>query len=192
MIALGRIERQRQRREDRAEKQPGAELARDEIGVLALPAKARRLRQRLLHHGRGVDENLDLRRAKAAMRAAATSQPASCFRRALDDVVIVAVARIDRDIAGALIGESRQRIAGRPVIHPQHQDAGGLGPKRGGIGAARRRRSQPVHVAGGAGREPGGKPLAGAFDRSGRSCLADVETKLQRLRLKRAQKSRSA
>ena len=60
MIAVGVVARQVGRGEDRAEKQPRAEFARDEIGVLALPAQSRRLRQRLFHHGGGIDEHLDL------------------------------------------------------------------------------------------------------------------------------------
>ena len=78
MIGLGIIARQLERGEDRAEKQPRAELARHEIGVLALPAQPRRLRQRLFHHGGGVDEHLDL-----AIRRCAASQRASAFRRFL-------------------------------------------------------------------------------------------------------------
>ena len=46
--------------EDRAEKQPGAMLAADQIGVLALPAEAGGFCQRLFHHRRGVDEDLDV------------------------------------------------------------------------------------------------------------------------------------
>ena len=57
---LGRIGRQIERGEDRAEEQPRAEFARDQIGVLALPADAGRFRQRLFHHRRGVDEDFDL------------------------------------------------------------------------------------------------------------------------------------
>ena len=57
MIAVRLVARQFGRGVDRAEKQPGAEFARDEVGVLALPAQSRRLRQRLFHHGRGIDEH---------------------------------------------------------------------------------------------------------------------------------------
>ncbi len=77
MIDVGVVARQLQRGEDRAEKQPGAEFARHQIGVLALPAQSRRLRQRLFHHGGGVDEHLDL------APDAATSQRASAFSRFL-------------------------------------------------------------------------------------------------------------
>ena len=41
-----------------AEEQPGAVLAGDEIGVLALPADAGVLRQRLFHQRRGINEHL--------------------------------------------------------------------------------------------------------------------------------------
>src|SRR5882724_13417870 len=55
MIGLGLVARQVERGVDRAEKQPGAEPARDQVGVLALPAEAGGLRQRLFHYGRGID-----------------------------------------------------------------------------------------------------------------------------------------
>ncbi len=41
MVAFGFVGRDFGRREDRAQKEPGAEIAADEIGVLALPAKTR-------------------------------------------------------------------------------------------------------------------------------------------------------
>ncbi len=60
MIGLRRIERQFQRREQRAQKQPRAELARHHVGVLALPAEPGGFGERLLHHRRGVDEDFEL------------------------------------------------------------------------------------------------------------------------------------
>src|SRR5579871_5207695 len=60
MIVFPRIGRKRQRRQYKAEKQPRAEFARHQIGVLALPAEASLLRQRLFHHRRGVDEDFHL------------------------------------------------------------------------------------------------------------------------------------
>ena len=192
MIALGRVARQRQRGEDRAKKQPGAEVARDEIGVLALPAKARRLRQRLLHDRRGIDEHLDLGRVEALIAGGGRELSRELLQAAFDDLVIIAVAGVDRDVARAFVGESRQRIAGRRVIRPEHHDADRLRPEFAGIGAARLSRGKPVHVSGRARGEPGGKAFAGAFDGGRRGDPANVETKLQRLRPKRAQKSRSA
>ncbi len=58
MILFARVRLDVERREDGADEQPRAEFARDEIGVLALPAEARLLRQRLLHHRRSIDEEL--------------------------------------------------------------------------------------------------------------------------------------
>src|SRR5262249_43329658 len=58
MVGLGPVVRQLSGKQEFAEEQPGAELARDEVGVLALPAQSCRLRCGLLHHRRGVDEYL--------------------------------------------------------------------------------------------------------------------------------------
>ncbi len=66
-----RVRLQLQLSQDHAEEQPATVLARDEVGVLALPADPRRLRQRLLHHRRGVDEDLQLaRRLRSTMNRA--------------------------------------------------------------------------------------------------------------------------
>src|SRR6185369_7352395 len=56
-VALGRVRRQGGGGEDRAQEKPVAERARDQDRVLALPAEPGGLRERLLHHGRGVDEH---------------------------------------------------------------------------------------------------------------------------------------
>ena len=56
--------------QDHAEEQPAAMLAADEVGVLALPADPRRLGERLLHHRRGVDEDLQLGRRLSTMNRA--------------------------------------------------------------------------------------------------------------------------
>ena len=62
-------------RQDGAQKQPGAELARHQVGVLALPAEPRRLAQRLFHQRRGVDEHLDLGAALARQAPATRLSP---------------------------------------------------------------------------------------------------------------------
>jgi len=77
MAGVGLIARQFQRGEDRSEEQPRAIMARDEIGVLALPAEPGGLRQRLLHHRRGATNTL------TSPPAAASSQRASVFSRFL-------------------------------------------------------------------------------------------------------------
>ena len=76
MIGLRRVGRQLGAGEDRAEEQPGAELAADEIGVLALPAEAGRGGERLFHQRRGVDEDLHL--AAGARLEAAGEAPSAC------------------------------------------------------------------------------------------------------------------
>ena len=65
MVRLRRVGRELRRREDRAEEEPRAEFAADEVGVLALPAEPGRLGERLLHHRRGVDEHLHVARRRA-------------------------------------------------------------------------------------------------------------------------------
>ena len=74
MVGLRRVRRQLDVGEDRAEKQPGAEVAADQISVLALPADAGGRGKRLLHQRRGIDEHLDRRR-----RLRAAKRAASCF-----------------------------------------------------------------------------------------------------------------
>src|SRR5262249_4814192 len=93
VIDLRRVRRQIERGEDRAEKQPRAELARDQIRVLALPPEAGGGGERLLHHRRGVDENLHV---AAGLRSQPTGQ---CLEAELDEVVVVVAARVDRDRA---------------------------------------------------------------------------------------------
>ena len=104
MIAFGVVGRQIERGEDRAEKQPGAELARHQVGVLALPADAGGRGERLFHHRRGVDEDLDL-------AAGRVDQPAANrFEPRFDHVVIIVAAGIDRDAAARAVFQDRQRI----------------------------------------------------------------------------------
>ena len=107
MVGLRRVRRQLERGEDRAEEQPRAEVARDEIGVLALPAEAGRRGERLLHHRRGIDEHLRRSGTAGLWRA----RPARSFRRALDHVVIVAMSRINGNIAAGGRSQPGQRIA---------------------------------------------------------------------------------
>ena len=97
MVLLRRVRLDLGRGEDRAEKQPRAELAADEIGVLALPADAGGFGERLFHDRRGVDEDLHVAAGPGDDAAGDLLQPA------LDDVVIVAVLRIDGDRAAVAL-----------------------------------------------------------------------------------------
>ena len=90
-VIRGRVRLQLEAGQDHAEEQPAAMLAADEIGMLALPADAGRLGERLFHHRRGVDEHLELGRRLLDDEARQRLQ------RLLDRLVIVAALRIDRD-----------------------------------------------------------------------------------------------
>ena len=132
MIALRRIGLDLERGEDRAQEQPRAEFARHEIGVLALPADARRRRERLLHHRRGIDEDLDVAAIGLGDPAREPLQPP------LEHVVIVAALahRPRRRRARAVRAPASGSCGGR-VIHAQRDDALGLAPqiRRVGCGA---------------------------------------------------------
>ena len=136
-------------------------FARDEIGVLALPAEPGLRRDRLFHHRSGVDEDLDL---------------AGCYglhargerlELRLDDVVIVGALRIDRDGAARAHAKRLQRVPLRPVAKPKHDDAFGLGPDGAGRLAPIFIVGEPCHVAVAAGCEKIFQGGAGARRRVG-------------------------
>jgi hypothetical protein len=106
MVGVGLVGGSSARREDRAEEQPRAEFAGDEIGVLALPAEAGGGGQRLLHHRRGVDEHLHLAplRGKPARRRS--------FSRPL---------MIRRDSRGAGIDRDRAAVRLRQQLRADHR-----------------------------------------------------------------------
>src|SRR3546814_19362021 len=74
---------QRERGVDRAEEQPTAVIAADEVGVLALPAEPGGFGKRLFHHRRGIDEHLEI-----GARRLGHHPPRERLQFALDQVVI--------------------------------------------------------------------------------------------------------
>ena len=72
--------------------------------------------ERLLHDRCGVDEHLHAPPAPRGKLAGDFLEPT------FDDIVIVAVPRIDRDRAALALVEHVQRVARRAVIHAQHDD----------------------------------------------------------------------
>ena len=77
MVALRRVGRQLEASGRSRRGTARSRMSRDDqVGVLALPAEPGLLRQRLLHHRRGVDEDLEL-----APASAAPIQRASAFSR---------------------------------------------------------------------------------------------------------------
>src|ERR1700733_8792944 len=104
MILLRHVLRQFKRRENGAEEEPRAELARHQIGMLALPADARRGGKRLFHHGRGIEEHLDVAAGFLDQPAPETLQPR------LDHVVIIVTARVNGNATVRAPFQNRQRI----------------------------------------------------------------------------------
>src|SRR5262249_6506524 len=89
---------------DLAQEEPGAQRARDQIRVLALPADAGALGERLFHHRRGVDKYLEI--AAPALR----DEPGERLQPRLHDVVVIATARVDGDRPALGLGERGERV----------------------------------------------------------------------------------
>ena len=192
MIVLRCIGRQIERGEDSAEEQPGAELERNQVGVLALPAQPCRFGERLLHHGGGIDEHLDVAAGLFDQPAAKLLQPR------LDHLVVIVALGIDRDGAARALFQDRERIAARAVIDAEQHDRAHLRPHRARIAAAVGLGRHPIHVAMGAFGEEGSQPLGGQRDRIRPRHADDVKAlrpggfDKRGLQLSRCQKSRSA
>ena len=140
VVALGRVGRQVQRGEDRAKEEPVPQFARQDVGVLALPAQPRRLRQRLFHHRRGIDKDLDLGSRLIDQPAADALQPR------LDQVVIVAALRIDADRAPVRAVKVHTGIVAGGIDLGQHHDRPRFSPQRGRVAAPVRPLGHPAHL----------------------------------------------
>ena len=175
MVALGGIDRQFQRGEDRPKKEPRSQLAADQIGVLALPAQPRRLSQRFLHHRRGVDEDLNLRRLGPCLAASGIDQPApEPLELLLHHVVVIAVLCVDRDRRAVLLRQHRSGVVLGAVVLGQHDHRARLGPERRRVAAPMGALGHPAHLPMVPRLEKGRQPLgqlrhvAGAADAAGR------------------------
>ena len=179
MIRFRRVGRQFDRQEQFAEEQPGAEAARHQVGVLALPAMARLLRGELFHQRRRVDEHLQ------ALVVGVPDEAAELLQPALHHVVIVAALRIDRDRAAFALLQHVARIARRPVVQRHRHDGARLGPQGRGIDALLGAVDQPAHVALKAAFEERGHPLHPLLPCLGRQLRGreghGVEAEVQRL-----------
>ncbi len=180
--------------QDGTEEQPRAEVAGNQIGVLALPAQPCHLRQRFFEQGSRVDEHLDL-----CLRGTRDELRGQRFQPALDDVVIIPVAGIDGDGAFLPPFQRVEWIGFRAVIHRQHDRARRLRPHGTRVTAAGLRFFQPTHGGVVASAECRRQTLCGKGDVSlhiGKAHDADgVETESRRfiadMVLKATQKSRS-
>src|SRR5690606_1505595 len=158
--------------QDGPQEQPVAVCAAEQVGVLALPAQARPLSQRLLHQGGGVDEDLDLLTQPRGDLTGQDLQPS------LDDLVIVVAARIDGDVARRRLLKLWPGVFVRTVVHAQDDGRLGAVPHGGGVGAALQRRLHPAHVAVAARIDEIGQPFARAPRLSGRGEAAHAEAQL--------------
>src|SRR5260221_5730144 len=109
--------------------------------MLALPADAGGLGQRLFHDWRRVDKDLD-------GAAVALAHPAAeHLELLLDDIVVVAVARIDGDVAFPRRHAGMLRGFQGAVIEAEDHDPARLGPECRGIGPAVGLVAKPTHIA---------------------------------------------
>src|SRR5437763_5099972 len=109
--------------------------------MLALPAETGGLGQRFLHDGGGIDEKLDLAAIGLAHPAAER------LELLLEDIVIVAMAGIEGDIAGNAVARGAAGCLRRPIVEAENDDGARRRPERTGIGAARGFVGEPAHVA---------------------------------------------
>ena len=141
MVGLGCIRRQGRAGEDRAEKEPGAEIAADEVCVLALPTEAGLLGERLFHQRGSVDEDFHIRAGECGDLAG------ELFEAGLDEVVRVPPPRVYGDVADLALDEGVEGVVVRTVIHRDDEGRAGLRPHRGRRAAAGERVFQPAHLA---------------------------------------------
>ena len=140
MTDLGRILGQVQRGENRAQKEPTAQIARQKIGVLALPAQARRLPQGLFHNGGCIDKNLDLAPGLIQQPAPQPLQPP------LHQIMVILALRINTHHPAVALGQPGHRIAFRRVGLGQHDDRPRLRPERPRIAAPILTFGHPAHL----------------------------------------------
>ena len=116
-------------------------MPRHEVGVLALPAVAGRLRRGLFHQRRGVDEDLQV------VAVGVPDEAAERLQLALHHLVVVAALGIDRDRRALALLSTSSGSAGRRVVERQRHDRPGLVPQALRIGALLGALAQPAHVA---------------------------------------------
>ena len=134
-------------------------LARNEVGVLALPAKAGGLPQRLFHHRGGIHEHLDPDLAQPAPGGLHHQPAGEGLQRLFHRVVVIGTLRIGGDAGAIMPRRQRQRVASRGIAHAQRDNALRLAPQRGGRAAVVGAAFHPRHFA----VAPIGQPLREAL-----------------------------
>ena len=96
--------------------------------MLALPAEPGHRPERLFHHRRGIDEDLDVVLAQAPAAGLGDEPAGKLLQLALDDVVIVPVPGIDGDRAAIGPTQNGERVLVRTVIHGQDDNRAHVRP----------------------------------------------------------------
>jgi len=86
--------------------------------VFSLPAQPGKLRQRLLHHRRRIDEYFYV-----AVAGPFQQKGGKFLESSFDEVMIIAMARVDGNRRAVALRERRARIDGGAVIDAEHDDA---------------------------------------------------------------------
>ncbi len=142
--------------------------ARNKVGMLALPANARGLRQRLFHHRRRVHEHLHFARLSGTRDDVLSKR----LLHALHHLVVVAISGIDRDVAAITLLQRGERIVIRCVGQSKRDDGPRLRPERARVAPLLGAFSQPAHVA----VLSGGDELGQSFpDRAAKLCRAEAD-----------------
>ena len=137
--------------------------------MLALPAETGGLGQRFLHDGGGIDEKLDLAAIGLAHPAAER------LELLFDDIVIVAMAGIERDIAHNAVARGSAGILRRPIVEAENDDRARRRPERPRIGAALGLVGEPNHIAVKSGGKKTREPCLGGVRQFGRRKAHRIE-----------------
>lgn len=115
--------------------------ARNEIGVLAEPAKSGSLRQRLFHQRRCIYKHFHLPAARLRYPLC------ELFEALFDHVMIIFIAGVNGDIAAICQRQVLQGIMARPIVGAEHDGARCIAPHLLWAEAPGQRACQPGHLA---------------------------------------------
>ena len=111
--------------------------------MFPLPAKPRRLPERLFRHWRGIDENLDLR----LVPRFGNKPPGQSFQTFLDEIMVVLVLRVDRyrPAIGHAMHSGRIMLGCVALAKNDHRPR--LGPESRRVAAPMGPLREPAHLA---------------------------------------------
>ena len=139
--------------------------------MLALPAEPCRFGEGFFHDWSGIDEHFQVLAGGPGSEAAGDA-----LELALDDVVVIAVLRIDRNRRLVFLRQNIQRVAIRPVIHGEHDDRAHLRPQCLRVGPALFRLLHPFHTGVPPERQILAQPLFGKWNGIGAGDGNEIES----------------